>query len=183
MMMRHFKLAIGAAAVATVAALAGSAPVYAQAAVMKECGAEYQAAKTAGSLNGQSWTGYLADCRVRKANAAAPVAPAPAPIVVAPVAPKPPVAAAPAPAPVAPPIAKVTPPAAPAPLPPLVATPAPGAAPATPVAPGKTAEVSRERQCGAYWRANKVALVAQTPGLKWPQYWSKCNTELKAAGK
>ena len=106
MTMRHFKLAIGAASVATLMALAGSAPANAQAAVMKECGAEYQAAKTAGTVGTQSWTEYLASCRVRKANLTAPApaapAPAPAPVVVAPAAPKPPVVATPAPAPVAP---------------------------------------------------------------------------------
>ena len=41
----------------------------------------------------------------------------------------------------------------------------------------------RQKQCGAEWRANKVTLVAQTPGLTWPHYWSQCNARLKTSGR
>ena len=47
---------------------------------------------------------------------------------------------------------------------------------------GRTAEHARQKQCGAQWRANKVRLVAATPGLTWPKYWSACNKQLKASG-
>jgi hypothetical protein len=59
--------------------------------VMKECGAQWQAAKQAGTTNGQTWPQFLKDCRARLASttsappqggfapaAPAPVAPAPA---------------------------------------------------------------------------------------------------------
>ena len=69
--------------------------------------------------------------------------------------------------------------------------PAAAAAPATvapasvaakaPLSAGRTAMLARERQCGAEWRSTKATLVVQTPGLKWPQYWSQCNKRLKAA--
>lgn len=55
-------------------ALPGSAQ--AQANVMKQCGEEYQAAKSANTLGGKNWNEYLKDCRVRHAGdkAAAPPA-------------------------------------------------------------------------------------------------------------
>ncbi|MGA8172947.1 MAG: hypothetical protein WB816_19250, partial [Methylocystis sp.] len=37
----------------------------AQANVLKECGSQYQAAKAANQLNGQSWQEYLKACRAR----------------------------------------------------------------------------------------------------------------------
>lgn len=54
--------------------------------VMKECGADWQAAKTAGTTNGQTWQEFLKACRVQHqggaqapATQAAPAAPTPAP--------------------------------------------------------------------------------------------------------
>ena len=124
MTINTLKLAVCAAALTVGFGLTATTQANAQAAVMKECSTDYSAAKAAGTLGDKTWPGFLADCRLRKANAtpvAAPApaapAPAPAPVVVAP-APKPPVAAAPAP--VAPPVAKVTP--APAPTPSAKAT-------------------------------------------------------------
>ncbi|HEX3675340.1 MAG TPA: hypothetical protein VHU87_13790, partial [Rhizomicrobium sp.] len=77
-----------------VAGLAGSA-MPAQALTTQECSAKYQAAKTAGTLNGQKWNDF------RKAQCGADAAPAAA----APAAPAPTTAAkkeaAPAPAPAA----------------------------------------------------------------------------------
>lgn len=68
----------------------------------------------------------------------------------------------------------------------------PAAAEATPVktmdkngkafTPGQMAAHARARACGAKWRGEKAAGTLQT-GLKWPQYWSACNTEMKAAGQ
>ena len=136
----------------------GTSGVFAQAAVMKECGAEWQAAKTANTVKaGETWNSFLAECRTRKA-AATPAAATPA---------APATAAAPKPAPVAP----------------TVAPAAPAAAGAKPATSGQQAERTRQKACGAEWRANKVALVAKQPGLTWPKYWSECNTRMKAAGQ
>ncbi|MFT4099266.1 MAG: hypothetical protein QM651_19250, partial [Rhodoblastus sp.] len=74
------RFAVPALALA-LAGVAFSAPANAQASVMQDCGKEYQAAKTANTLNGQTWNQYLKDCRVRHAAqpaAAAPAAAAPA---------------------------------------------------------------------------------------------------------
>ncbi len=145
------------------AALAGTASAAAAAeSVMVQCGREYQAARTAGSLNGLDWNAYRTECAARlKAAASQPAA-----------------AATPASAPVAPPpaTAAAQPTAAPA-LTPPAATAAAAPAPSG----GMAAMHVRQKQCGAEWRAQKVALVAQTPGLTWPRYWSQCNTRLKAS--
>ena len=46
---------------------------------------------------------------------------------------------------------------------------------------GQLAAQQRIKQCGALWQADKAA--AKLPaGQTWPQYWSDCNTKLKAAG-
>ena len=123
--------------------------------VVQQCGQQYQAAKAAGTLNGMTWGDYRTDCtaRLKAQPASASAAPADAPVVGA--------AAAVAPTPMTP----------------------SATAPKAPVSAGRAAMLVRQRQCGAEWRSTKVTLVAQTPGLKWPQYWSQCNTRLKAAGK
>jgi hypothetical protein len=51
-----------------------------------------------------------------------------------------------------------------------------------PFTPGQMAAHARARSCGQKWRGEKAAGTLQA-GLKWPQYWSACNTELKAAGQ
>ena len=123
--------------------------------VMVQCGQQYQAAKAAGTLNGASWNQYRTDCAARlKAQ---------------------PIAAAPTPAPLSVPAAATSVPAA--------APPASAATAAKPLSGGQAAMRTRQKQCGAEWRAQKVTLVAQTPGLTWPKYWSLCNTRLKAAGQ
>ena len=35
----------------------------------------------------------------------------------------------------------------------------------------------RQRKCGAEWKEAKAA--NRTAGMKWPQYWSRCNARLK----
>ncbi len=45
--------------------------------------------------------------------------------------------------------------------------------------PGQLAAHQRARACGARWRGEKEAGTLQV-GMKWPQYWSACNTQLKA---
>src|SRR5271165_3030394 len=66
----------------TVAILALSAvafPAQAEVSVQKECGAEYQAAKAANTLSGQTWQQFLTDCRARHAAPGAAAAPTAAP--------------------------------------------------------------------------------------------------------
>jgi hypothetical protein len=155
-----------AVAVSGFAAFAAIAP--AQALTQQECSAKYQAAKTAGTLNGQKWNDFRkAECSADAAAAtpaAAPAAPAPAP-------------AAPAPAP--------------------KAEAKPMAAPAAPVAVGnavfptavdpKFAQekpgLAREHTCSEQWKANKAANT--TGGMHWNQkggggYYSECNKRLKS---
>ena len=111
---------IRAAAVAFVvaAAMGLAATGAAQAeSVMKQCGAEWQAAKANNTTNGQTWQEFLKGCRARLANApaaapAAAPAPAPAPAAApaaapAPAAPAPAQTAQPKPAPMKP-MAKAT---------------------------------------------------------------------------
>jgi len=66
------------------------------------------------------------------------------------------------------------------------ATEAPSAAPSAPAAKepsaGQTAARSRQKTCGAEWRALTDAQKA-AQGPKWPQYWSKCNKRLKGGDK
>lgn len=138
----------------------------------KECSVKYQAAKSANTLNGQSWNDF------RKAQcsdaAAAPAAAAPAPA--------PTKTAAPSPAP-----------AAPAPAPAAAAKPAP----ATPAAAGaavfpkavdpKYASLSagkgRQKTCLDQYNANKAAGATGNGGMNWIQkgggYYSECNKRLK----
>lgn len=156
-------------AAAFVAAVSAWAPAQAET-VMQQCGQQYQAAKAAGTLAGMSWKDFRKDCAAKlKAQPAAAAAPAAAPAASAgttsanPLKPETPAIAAPAPAATT-----------------AATTTAPAKAPAT---GGRAAMLARERQCGAEWKAQKTTLVAQTPGLTWPKYWSQCNTRLKAAGQ
>ena len=150
-----------------------AAPAEAHVSLQKQCGAEYQAAKAAGSLNGETWQQFLQACRGRHATpaAAAPAAPAPAPVAAP---------AAPPPAPVAAPPVEPAAPAKPA-----VAAPA---SPVTtksgkPVSPGTQAFIDREKACGTEWRAKKAALLKVNPKATWPAYLSECNKRLKAQGR
>ncbi len=166
-MSKRIAAAVGAAAISFGMALALSAPARAQGDVMKECGAEYQTAKSANTLAGKTWNQYLAECRVRHAQ----------PTAAKPATPAPPAAAAPAAAPAkaaAPAVAPAAKPAAPT---------ASAAPPAAKPSDGRQAMIARERACGAEWKAKKADLRKTNPGLKWPQYWSECNTRLKAAGQ
>lgn len=75
---------------------------------------------------------------------------------------------------------------------PAVAPTAPKiAAPATPASTtnaaaanakggGREAARSRQKQCGAEWRANADKLKAQYGA--WPKYYSACNTRIKTTG-
>ena len=145
-------------------ALAG--PAHAQANVMKQCGEEYQAAKSANTLGGKNWNDYLKDCRVRHSGGAA-AAPAAQPAAANPL------------KPTAQPAAKAA------------ATTAP-AAPTGPVKfpskvdPKYSAEKpskQRMQTCLDQYNANKAGTGAGNGGLKWIQkgggYYSECNKRLK----
>ena len=42
---------------------------------------------------------------------------------------------------------------------------------------GQMAARERQRKCGAEWKEAKAA--NRTAGVKWPQFWSRCNARLK----
>mgnify|MGYP001765192521 CR=1 FL=1 len=160
-------IGIGSALFA-LALVLGAGNAFAQANVMKACGAEWQAAKDAKKVKpGETWNGFLADCRKRHADDDDAVPPEPAKAPAA----KP---AAPAATTAAKPAATPAKPAAPA-----------AAAPAAdekPLTPGQIAARERIKKCGAEWTAAKEAGKIKA-GQKWPQYWSDCNKRLKAAGQ
>ena len=151
-----------AIAVSGFAALAATSP--ARALTAQECSAKYQAAKTAGTLNGQKWN----DFRKAECGAAATAAPAATP------------AAAPA-APAAPKAVEAKPKA------PEAAAPAAPAGPAVfptaidPKYAKETAGKGRMHTCVDQYNANKATNA--NGGLKWIQkgggYYSECNKKLK----
>ena len=151
-----------AVAVTGFAAFVATAP--AQALTAQECSAKYQAAKTAGTLNGQKWNDF------RKAQCGADAAAAPAAAPAAPAAPKeaeakPKKEAAPAAAPAAP--------AGPAVFPSAV----------DPKYSKETAGKARMHTCVDQYNANKAS--NGNGGMKWIQkgggYYSECNKKLKPA--
>jgi hypothetical protein len=149
-----------AVAVSGFAAFAATAP--AQALTTQECSAKYQAAKTAGTLNGQKWNDF------RKAECGADAAAAPAAAPAAPAAPKEAEAkpkkpeAAPAAAPM---------PSGPAMFPMAV----------DPKYAKESAGKARMHTCVDQYNANKATNA--NGGLKWIQkgggYYSECNKKLK----
>ncbi|PAY10687.1 MULTISPECIES: hypothetical protein [Bradyrhizobium] len=152
-------------AVSGFAAFAASAP--AQALTAQECSAKYQAAKSAGTLNGQKWNDFRkAQCGADATPAAAPAAP-------------PPAAAAPAPA--APKVAKRE--AAPAAAPAMPAGPAVFPNAVDPKYAKETEGKQRMHSCLDQYNANKT--TGGNGGLKWIQkgggYYSECNKRLKGA--
>ena len=167
---RVMMLMAGAAVMA--AGLAGSAPASAQS-VRQECSTKYQSAKTAGTLNGQSWNQFYSACS-KEAKAGAPAAAEPA---VTPAAVTAPAAA----------------PAKPAAAPAKTAAVPPAAAPAetgtavfpsavSPKYSSEKAGVARRKTCDDQYNANKA--TGGNGGLKWIQkgggYYSECNKRLKA---
>jgi hypothetical protein len=151
-----------AVAVSAFAALAVTAP--AQALTTQECSAKYQAAKAAGTLNGQKWNDF------RKAQCGADAAAAPAAAPAAPAAPKeaeakPKKEAAPAAAPAAP--------SGPAVFPSAV----------DPKYSKESAGKGRMHTCVDQYNANKA--TNGNGGMKWIAkgggYYSECNKKLKGA--
>ena len=150
-----------AIAVSGFAALAATSPALALTA--QECSAKYQAAKTAGTLNGQKWNDF------RKAECGADAAAAPA--------------ATPAAAPAAPKEAAAKPKkeAAPAAAPAVPAGPAVYPSAVDPKYSKETAGKGRMHTCVDQYNANKAANA--NGGMKWIQkgggYYSECSKKLK----
>jgi hypothetical protein len=149
-----------AVAVSGFAAFMATAP--AQALSRQECSAKYQAAKSAGTLNGQKWN----DFRKAECGADAAATPAAAP------------AAAPAPAPKE---AAKKPEAAPASPMPVGNAVFPSAV--DPKYANESAGKARMHTCVDQYKANKETNA--NGGLKWIQkgggYYSECNKRLKPA--
>ncbi len=146
-----------AAAVSGFAAFAATAP--AQALTTQECSAKYQAAKAAGTLNGQKWNDF------RKAQCGADAAAAPAAAAAAPAAPK---------------EAAKKPEAAPAAAP-MPSGPAIFPMAVDPKYSKETAGKARMHTCVDQYNANKATNA--NGGLKWIEkgggYYSECNKRLK----
>src|ERR1700733_3281529 len=147
-----------AVAMSGFAALVATSP--AQALSTQECSAKYQAAKSAGTLNGQKWNDF------RKAECGADATATPA--------------AAPAPAPAPKEVAK-KPEAAPAPSMPAGNAVFPSAV--DPKYANESAGKARMHTCVDQYKANKETNA--NGGLKWIQkgggYYSECNKKLKPA--
>ena len=158
-----------AAAVSGFAALTVAAP--AQALTTQECSAKYQAAKTAGTLNGQKWN----DFRKTQCAADAAAAPAAAPAAAAPAAPAEPKATEAKPK-------KEKAAAAPATAPASVGN----AVFPSAVDPKYASEkpfLARMHTCSEQWKANKAANT--TGGMQWnPKggggFYPECNKRLKS---
>jgi pyruvate/2-oxoglutarate dehydrogenase complex dihydrolipoamide acyltransferase (E2) component len=151
-----------AVAVTGFAALAATAP--AQALTTQECSAKYQAAKSAGTLNGQKWNEFRkAECGAT-ATAAPAAAPAPAPAAAQ---------AKPAP----------TPKTAAAPAAPMPAGNAVFPSAVDPKYSKESAGKGRMHTCVDQYNANKAG--NGNGGMKWIQkgggYYSECNKRLKGA--
>ena len=166
--------AAGGALAVAVALAASSGDAYAQANVLKECGSQYQAAKAANELGGQSWQEFLKACRGRLAEQASRRGSA-KPAEAKPETP-PPAAAESKPTP--PPVTETKP---------VEPTPPPAATEATPspkpATDPKTATRERQKKCAAEWKEKKAELKKAGSKITWPKYWSECNKRLKAAGE
>lgn len=162
------RMALVGAALAGFGMLGLSTP--ASALTMQECSAKYQAAQSAGTLNGMKWNDFRkAQCGA-DATPAAAAAPAPAPAATA---------AKPAPAPATAAPAKPAPAAA-------AAGAGKGAVFPTAIAPAyanESAGKARQKTCVDQYNANKA--TDANGGMKWIEkgggYWSLCNKKLKGA--
>jgi hypothetical protein len=154
------KLLFAAAATGFVAVIA-AAP--AQALTMQECSSKYQAAKTAGTLNGQKWNDFRkTQCTADATPMAAPAAPPP-PMTPPPAAQAKPPAAAPMQMPMGNAIFPMT---------------------INPKYAQESAGKARMHTCVDQYNANKE--TNGNGGLKWIQkgggYYSECNKRLKGEG-
>ena len=151
---------LSAVAVSALFAFAAGAP--AQALTAQECSAKYQAAKSAGTLNGMKWNDF------RKAQCGADATPM----------------AAPAAAPAAPPVAEAKPKAAaPAAAPAMPSGPAIFPIVVDQKYAQESAGKARMHTCLDQYNTNKAN--NGNAGMKWIQkgggYYSECNKRLKGA--
>lgn len=163
--MTSYSKMLCAAAVSSFAMLSVAMP--AQALTSQECSAKYQAAKTAGSLNGQKWNDFRKTQCAAGATAATPaVAPTPATAAAPKAAPVPKTAATPKPAAVPMPVGNATFPSA-----------------VDPKYSKESAGKARMHTCVDQYNANKASNA--NGGLKWIQkgggYYSECTKKLKGA--
>jgi len=164
-MTKHIALANVLASAFVISGMALLAAQPASALTATECSAKYQAAKTAGTLNGQKWNDFRkAECGTNAA-AATPAAPAAPAAAEAKPAAAPKTAAAPAAAPAAP--------SGPATFPSAI----------DPKYAKETAGKQRMHTCVDQYNANKATNA--NGGLKWIQkgggYYSECTKRLKGA--
>lgn len=145
-----------AASITTNVAPATTASASAGQSTQQICSGQYQAAKSAGTLNGQKWPSFYSDCaaNIKTYQESAASAPAEPPAV----------AKSQAKAAAAAPVAIVT-------------TDANG----KPLSAGEIAFRQRIHTCSQEWQSEKSAGTLPA-GSKWPQFWSACNTQLKAQG-
>jgi hypothetical protein len=163
--MTSYSKMLCAAAVSSFAMLSAAMP--AQALTSQECSAKYQAAKTAGSLNGQKWNDFRKTQCAAGATAATPAAaPAPATAAAPKAAPAPKTAATPKPAAAPMPVGNATFPSA-----------------VDPKYSKESAGKARMHTCVDQYNANKASNA--NGGLKWIQkgggYYSECTKKLKGA--
>lgn len=150
--------------------------------VKSQCSAKYQAAKTAGSLNGQTWNQFYSQCAASAKAETPPATPAAAtPAAAAPALPNPFEPAAPAkPAKAA--TAPAAAPAAPAVPPPAATGPIVFPTAISPQYSTLSAGKARFKTCDDQYNANKA--TNSNGGLKWVQkgggYYSECNKKLKS---
>ncbi|MBB3233571.1 antifreeze protein [Phyllobacterium endophyticum] len=120
-------------------------------AVTKACSTQYQAAKEAGTLNGQKWPQFLSSCsdslKSDDSDATVPDEPAPTKASTSKMTKTQ--------------VAKAT-------------TSSDGKA----LSPAQVAFRARISECGDQWQQAKAG--NKTRGMTWPQYWSACNTRLKS---
>ncbi|PWK72811.1 hypothetical protein [Aminobacter sp. AP02] len=131
----------------TTTAMAAPAAVPGHQTTQQICSQQYQAAKSAGTLNGQKWPTFLSSCSasIKNDKSDATVIP-----------PDPSLASA-----------KMVPPV----------TSANGKA----LSPGEIAFRQRIHECSTEWQGEKATGTLPS-GAKWPQFWSQCNSKLKAQG-
>jgi hypothetical protein len=118
------------------------------------CSSQYQAAKTAGTLGGQKWPDFLSTCSASIKNDKEDAGTAP---------PEPATTTASTTGAMS------------------TKTRSASSSSGKALTPGETAFRERIHECSTEWQGEKSAGTLPA-GSKWPQFWSACNTRLKAQG-
>lgn len=148
--------AAAATAAATTAAAAPAAMASAGKTTSQICSSQYQAAKAAGTLNGQKWGSFLSSCAASIKNYSDSQAQAPS---------EPPAVTRAQARTIA---------ATPAAIPTVDAN-------GKPLSAGEVAFRQRIHTCSQEWQSEKASGTLPA-GSKWPQFWSACNSQLKQQG-